>query len=240
MAEGQPEAHEEEQPNAQEAQKEEPQKVFLGGRRGAGAGGVAAGGPPISGAFGGGAAEGPGVPGEFSLVSSQVPSELSPVEVDRSIHKLNRIFQQHAQQSDGSVPSRRIDLPGQGGNQIRFVPLQEGLQWPSREQLVCYPRIRDSGLTIHFRSDEFRSWGIFVLGCGDVLAWCPQGYVCIFCFFCNKFQFPPHGQNSHRQSKKHLSNIEWAMRVGPDEALTHYRQQAAKRATEGPLFTCAA
>ena len=48
VVEEQLEAQEEEQPNAQEAQNEEPQKVFLGdsrtGRRGAASGGVAAGG----------------------------------------------------------------------------------------------------------------------------------------------------------------------------------------------------
>ena len=89
-------------------------------------------------------------------------------------------------------------------------------------KLVFYDSLRENGLTLHFRSQHFPWFGIVVLEFGDALAWCPAGYVWVFCGLCGKFHFPPTGDNCHRRSKSHMKKMQHAPFYGPAGLKEYY------------------
>ena len=93
-------------------------------------------------------------------------------------------------------------LPGDAVSEFRFVRATE-----PEDELAFYPVLRRHGIGLEFRSGYFHEFGVIRMQKTDVLAWCPQNCVWVFCFCCQKFLFPPQ---DHRRSKKHQSTLEWS------------------------------
>ena len=121
------------------------------------------------------------------------------------------------------IPDQWIELPGMG-SRIRVVRSSPG------EQHVFYPFLAQRDLNLEFAGPPSWDMGTITLQRGDVLSWCPQRYVWPYCFFCQKFLFPPE---DHRESKKHISNLQWLDMSGPDCA----RQCALLKTQRHPLMT---
>ena len=129
----------------------------------------------------------------------------------------------NARPTTGWMPDQWFELPGMG-SRIRLV--RSG---PGKEH-VFYPFLAKRGLNLEFAGPPSWDMGTITLQRGDVLSWCPQYYVWVYCFFCQKFLFPPE---DHRESKKHISNLQWLDMSGPDCA----RQCALLKTQRHPLMT---
>ena len=115
-----------------------------------------------------------------------------------------------------------IPLPGMRGNSIMLVargplgvgvePLAPGSTMLRARGLLSWPRLTALNIGVRFRSESFKCEHDFEFF--DVLAWCPQDHVWIFCAWCGKFHFPCEG--GHRESKKHQRALEWMRRSGPE------------------------
>ena len=116
-------------------------------------------------------------------------------------------------------------LPGYAASEFRFVRTTE-----PEDELAFYPVLRRHGIGLEFRSGYFHGFGVIRMQKTDVLAWCPQKCVWVFCFCCQRFLFPPQG---HRRSKKHQSTLEWSKYMTADEL---YRWYVRKERVTRPLY----
>ena len=120
--------------------------------------------------------------------------------------------------------NKEIPIPGWGDNRVMFTQMTECEVCDLGNYPFLYPKLCKLQLNMWHIS----SWGetrtkIVIV---DILKPCPMKQLWPFCSWCNKFLFPAC---DHRNSKKHLSLVDWYLPVyGPNWVLDNTWQDAAR------------